>query len=128
MRFCILSARYCVPPPIAPLKNAYTFIHITKSFNGASFSCRVKPDPMFFKRHVPNKTHLFVEEAELIEASPHYAHVGSEDGIEISFSLCNLAPNSSAYIGCLNGNTDLYILTDVPVVQNEVSVKPNDGR
>ena len=39
-----------------------------------------------------------MEEAELIEANPHYAHVRLEDDKEISVSLRDLAPNPKSLI------------------------------
>ena len=41
---------------------------------------------------------LLVEEAELIEANPYYAHVRLGDGKEISVSLRDLAPNPKSLI------------------------------
>ena len=47
---------------------------------------------------VITKNNLLVEEAELIEANPHYAHVRLGNGKEISFSLRDLAPNPKSLI------------------------------
>ena len=50
-------------------------MHTRKSFNGISLTSWVKPGPVYVKRHNRTKNDLLVEEAELIEANPHYAHV-----------------------------------------------------
>ena len=69
------------------------FLHTRKSFNGVSLPSWVKPGPVFVKHHCRNKTDLLVEEADLLEANPQYAHVRLEDGREISVSLRDLAPS-----------------------------------
>ena len=69
------------------------FLHTRKTFNGVSLPSWVKPGPVYIKRYIRNKNDLLVEEAELIEANPHYAHVRLENGREISVSLRDLAPN-----------------------------------
>ena len=58
-----------------------------KSFNPSW----VKPGPVYAKCHVRNKNDPLVEEAELIEANPHYTHVKLNDGREINVSLRDLA-------------------------------------
>ena len=50
---------------------------------------------LYVKHHNRTKNDLLVEEAELIEANPQYAHVRLGDGKEISVSLQDLAPNPS---------------------------------
>ena len=52
-----------------------------------------KPGPVFLKRHVRNsKYEPLVEEADLLEANPSYAHVKLKSGIEKTVSLRDLAP------------------------------------
>ena len=53
----------------------------------------MKPGPVYVKCHVRNKNDLLVEEAELIEANPHYAHVKLNDGRETNVSLRDIARN-----------------------------------
>ena len=74
------------------------FMHTRKSFNGISLPSWVKPGPVYVKRHNRTKNDLLVEEAELIKANPHYAHVRLGDGKEISVSLRDLAPNPKSLI------------------------------
>ena len=62
-------------------------LHTKKSLNSVSLPSWVEPKPVFFKCHCRNKSDLLVEEAELLEANPQYAHVRLEDGTEITVSL-----------------------------------------
>ena len=71
------------------------FSHTRKSSSGVALPCWIKPGPVYVKRHNRNKCDLLVEEAELLKANPHYAHVRLEDGREITVSLRDLAPNSA---------------------------------
>ena len=51
------------------------------------------PGPVFLKRHVRlNKTDPLVDEVELIQANPHYAHIRYPDGKETTVSIKHLAP------------------------------------
>jgi hypothetical protein len=53
------------------------------------------PGPVLLKKHVRNsKYDSLVDEAELIEANPQYAHVRLQDGREKTVSLRDLAPYS----------------------------------
>ena len=69
------------------------FYHNRKSSNGVSIPSWIKPGAIFVKRHVRNKTDPLVDEAELLEVNPSYAHVRLENGREITVSLRDLAPN-----------------------------------
>ena len=89
VRSLLCTATNCTP-------HERMFFHTRKSFNGVSLPSWVKPGPVYVKRHNRNnKSELLVEEAELLEANPHYAHVRLENGREISVSLRDLAPNPS---------------------------------
>jgi len=46
------------------------------------------------KRHVRNKDEPLVDEAELLEINPSYAHVCLNDGRETTVSICDLSPRS----------------------------------
>ena len=72
------------------------FSHSRKSFNDVSLPSWVKPGPVYVKCHVGNKNGPLVEEAELIEAKPHYGHLKLNDGKEIYVSLRYLAQNPVA--------------------------------
>ena len=47
------------------------------------------------KRHVRNKHEPLVDEAELIELNPNYAHVRMQDGRETTVSIRDLSPHQS---------------------------------
>ena len=89
MRSLLCTAINCTP-------HERMFSHSRKSFNGVSLPSWVKPGPVYVKCHVRNKNDPLVEEAELIEANPHYAHVKLNDGREINVSLRDLARNPVA--------------------------------
>ena len=59
------------------------FVQIRKSFNGISLLSWIKPAPVYVKRNNRTKNNLAVEEAELIETNPHFAHKRLGDGKEI---------------------------------------------
>ena len=84
MRSLLCTAINCTP-------HGRMFSHSQKSFNGVSLPSWVKPGPVYVKCHVRNENDPLVEEVELIEANPHYAHVKLNDGREINVSLKDLA-------------------------------------
>ena len=65
-----------------------------RSSTGASIpTWMAKPGPVLLKRHVrSSKTEPLVDEVELLEANPHYAHVRYPDGRETTVSTKHLAP------------------------------------
>ena len=61
------------------------------------------PGPVLLKRHVRvSKSDPLVDEVELIEANPQYAHIRHADGREATVSIRHLAPCGEDKIG--NGN------------------------
>ena len=88
-RSLLYTATNCTP-------HERMFSHCRKSFNGVSLPPWVKPGPVYVKCYVRNKNDPLIEEAELIEANPHYAHVKLNDGREINVSLRDLARNPVA--------------------------------
>ena len=70
------------------------FQHPRRSTNGNSLpSWLLSPGPVYLKRHVrTSKYDPLVDEVELIEANPQYAHVRLPDGKESTVSLRHLAP------------------------------------
>ena len=89
MRSLLCTAINCTP-------HERMFSHSRKSFNGVSLPSWVKPGPVYVKCHVRNKNDPLVEEAELIEANPHYAHVKLNDERKINVSLRDLVRNPVA--------------------------------
>ena len=86
------------------------------------------PGPVFLKRHVRlNKTDPLVDEVELIQANPHYAHIRYPDGKETTVSIKHLAPANKI----LNSETQAQScdtadeVVTVPVLQrNPVDASP----
>lgn len=65
-----------------------------RSSTGASVpSWLCHPGPVLLKRHVRmSKTDPLVEEVELLQANPHYAHIRNQKGEETTVSTRHLAP------------------------------------
>ena len=70
------------------------FSHRRRSTSGNSLpTWLLTPGPVYLKRHVrASKYDPLVDEVELLEANPHYAHVRLPDGRESTVSLRHLAP------------------------------------
>ena len=52
------------------------------------------PGPVLLKRHVrANKTDPLVDEVQLLQANPQYAHIRHADGRETTVSIRHLAPH-----------------------------------
>ena len=71
------------------------FSHARRSVNGTTIPSWLKPGPIYVKRHVRNKHEPLVDEAELIELNPNYAHVRMQDGRETTVSIRDLSPHQS---------------------------------
>jgi len=70
------------------------FHHARRSVNGTSITSWLKPGPIYVKRHIRNKDEPLVDEAELLEINPSYAHVRLKDGQETTVSIRDLSPRS----------------------------------
>ncbi|GFV78344.1 putative retrovirus-related pol polyprotein from transposon opus [Trichonephila clavipes] len=70
------------------------FSHPRRSHNGCSIPIWLtKPDPVLMKNQMrANKYEPIVQEVELIEANPDYAHVKLGDERETTVSIRHLAP------------------------------------
>ena len=70
------------------------FNHLRRSFNGTSIpTWLTKTGPVLMKKHVrTSKYDPLVEEVELLESNPEYAHVRLQDGRETTVSTRHLAP------------------------------------
>jgi len=68
--------------------------HARRSVNGTSIPSWLKPGPINVKHHVRNKDEPLVDEAELLEINPSYAHVRLKDGRETTVSIRDLSPRS----------------------------------
>lgn len=74
------------------------FNHPRRSYNGCSLpTWLIQPGPVLLKNHVrTSKYDPLIQEVELIEANPNYAHVKLPDGRETTVSLRHLAPKGVA--------------------------------
>ena len=70
------------------------FTHTLRSVNGRTIPSWLKPGPKYVKRHVRNKHEPLVDEAELIDLNPNYAHVRMQDGRETTVSIRDLSHQS----------------------------------
>ena len=70
------------------------FKHLRKSETGTTLpGWLITPGPVLMKKNVQNsKYDPCVEEVELLESNPHYAHVRLSDGRESTVSIRKLAP------------------------------------
>ena len=68
--------------------------HARRSVNGTSIPSWLKPGPINVKHHVRNKDEPLVDEAELLEINPSYAHVRLKDERETTVSIRDLSPRS----------------------------------
>ncbi|GFY26591.1 hypothetical protein TNCV_2879211 [Trichonephila clavipes] len=76
------------------------FSHPRRSHNGCSIpTWLTKPGPVLMKNQMrANKYEPIVQEVELIEANPDYAHVKLGDGRETTVSIRHLAPRGETTI------------------------------
>ena len=71
------------------------FNYARRSVSGESLPSWVIPGPVYLKRHVRrSKYDPLVDEVELLEANPNYAHIRHTDGRESTVSLRDIAPCS----------------------------------
>ena len=73
------------------------FNYARRSSTGASVpSWLCHPGPVLLKRHLrTSKTDSLVEEVELLQANPHYAHVRTQRGEETTVATRHLAPRET---------------------------------
>ena len=63
-----------------------------RSVNSSTIPSWLKPGPTYVKKHVRNENNPRVEEADLIEANPAYAHVRFRNNRETTVSIRDIAP------------------------------------
>ena len=56
------------------------FNHYQRSSNGKAIPFWLRAGPVYIKRHVCSKHELLIDEGELLEVNPNYAHVCYVDG------------------------------------------------
>ena len=88
-------------------------MHARRSVNGPALPSWLKPGPIFVKKHVRNKDESLVEEAELIECNPTYAHVRLSSGRETTVSVRDIAPRVQNTALPENNGETIFIDSDV---------------
>ena len=78
----------------------------------------LKPGPIYVKRHVRNKHEPLVDEAELIELNPNYAHVRMQDGQETTVFIRDLSPHQSGNDSQIEHDTSDKSMMPEPVIEN----------
>ena len=75
------------------------FLHQRRTATGDSIpTWLTKPGPVFLRKHARrSKYEPVVQEVELLEANPEYAHVRFENGRESTVSLRDLAPHGDSH-------------------------------
>ena len=86
-----------------------------KSSQGTSLPSWLSPGPVLLRKFVrSNKNDDLVEQVELTQANPRYAHIRYNDGRESSVSLADLAPcprnsTDTENIETINENNDIIV-------------------
>jgi transposase InsO family protein len=88
----------CTATNTTPHERMFTYPR--KSTSGVSVpSWLTTPGPVLLKRHVrKSKYDPFVDEVDLLEANPQYAHVRFPDGREDTVSIKHLAPSGNVEV------------------------------
>ena len=90
-----LRSLLCTSTNATPHERMFNFSR--KTSTGMSMpSWLVSPGRVLLKKHVRNKDDPFVQEVELLEANPQYAHVKFPNGREDTVALRDLAPAGEA--------------------------------
>ena len=118
---CIHSIRslLCTATNLTPHERMFSYTR--RSACGQSLPTWLSvPGPVYLKRFVRNKNDPLVDEVELLEANPKYAHIRYPDGRETSVSLRHLAPYAKppAVDLEMTAQQDLYPAQSEPVNQN----------
>ena len=87
IRSLLCTATNCTP-------HERMFKHNRRSATGTSIPSWLKPGPIYVKRHVRNKDEPLVDEAELLETNPNYAHIRFHDGSETTVSIRDISPRA----------------------------------
>ena len=104
------------------------FRHARRSVTGTSIPTWLKPGPIFVKRHVRNKDEPLVDEAELLEVNPNYAHVRLRDGTETTVSIRDLSPCSKSGVEVNHDYHEVFIPSEEDKNEAQgVAPSSNDG-
>ena len=84
----------CTATNATPHERMFSFPR--RSATGESMPSWLNPGPVYLKRRVRTSKHEpLVDEVELLEANPNYAHIRFPDGREDTVSLSHLAPRNT---------------------------------
>ena len=84
-----------------------------RSMIGKSLPCwLIQPGPVLLRRFVRNKNQPLIDEVELMEANPNFAHIRFPDGGESTVSVTDLASYPSKTITLPESNTYHDEITD----------------
>ena len=92
------------------------FVHQRRTATGDSIpTWLTKPGPVFLRKHVRrSKYDPVVQEVELIEANPEYAHVRFDNGREGTVSLRDLAPCGDSSTTNVSPSSDITDIDSSP--------------
>ena len=91
-------------------------LHARRSVNGPALPSWLRSSSIFVKKHVRNKDESLVEEAELMECNPTYAHVRLSSGRETTVSVRDIAPRVESNTGVPeNSGETIFNDSDVPI-------------
>ena len=124
----LLDALHCIRSLLGTATNATPhermFSYQRKSTSGVSIpSWLTTPGPVSLKRHVRNsKYDPLVDEVNLLEANPQYAHVQFPDGREDKVSIKHLAPLGDKEVPVETVNQSSSVVTPQIVVDSPTSI------
>lgn len=96
MMFCILCGRFCVQNTNTT-PHGRMFVYSRRTSTGMSMpSWLLSPGRVLLRHFVRSKSDPLVQEVELLEANPNYAHVRFPNGREDTLALKDLAPIESS--------------------------------
>lgn len=103
------------------------FAYDRRSSSGSALpSWLVEPGPVLLRRHVRNKAGPLVEEVDLLEANPCYAHVRFRSGREDTVSLRDLAPVATTKVDNSSSSDSVLVEmapeTNIPV-EDQISAE-----
>ena len=100
------------------------FNYVRRSSTGQSIPSWLTPGPILLKRHVRrSKYDPLIDEVELLDANPSYAHVKLQDGRETTVSLRDLAPCAHFHLPTVEAEVNV---NDVGVSSDIVTPQASD--
>ena len=94
-------------------------MHVRRFVSGPALPSWLKPGPIFAKKHVRNKDESLVEEAELIECNPTYAHIRLISGRETTVSTRDIAPRVESTTALPENNGETSFIDSDASIHND---------